>query len=90
MHNRKLDTLALGKCKTGLSSLSNGEHIHHPSGELVACSIHNMYGIEAAFMLLTVLNDTNATSVMSTSHHDKLDEFHNLGSFNVDLQCHSP
>jgi hypothetical protein len=52
-----------------------------------------MYDIKAAFMLLTVLDDTNATSVTSTtSHHDnvKLDEFHNLGSFNVDLQCHLP
>jgi hypothetical protein len=55
-------------------------------------SIYDMDNIKAALMLLTVLDDTNAPSVSPTSHHDnvtdvKLDELHNLASFNVDLHC---
>ena len=56
----------------------------------MAKGILNMDGLEAALMLLPVLDHTNTPSVPSTSHHDnvaniKLDEVNNLVGLKVDL-----
>ena len=92
LDDAELDALALGQAHPRLVALANGEHIAQTGGELVAQGILNVDGLEAAFMLLPVLDHTNTACVPSSSHHDnianiKLDEVDNLVGLQIDLDC---
>jgi hypothetical protein len=92
LNNRKLNTLAARKSNPGLGALSNGEHIPHTGSKLGSCGVCHMDDVKASLMLLTMLDDTDTPSVTTTSDHDnvanvELDEFNNLPSLDINLDC---
>ena len=64
-----LDALALGEGDPGLGALADGEDITEASSELVARGILDVDRLEAALVLLPVLDQPHPARVPPSRHH---------------------
>lgn len=90
LHDAQLDALAARERHPRLRALPDRVHVAHARRELVAHRVCHVDDVEAAFVLLSVLDHSDPPSVSPARHHHdvadvELDELHHLPCLQVDL-----
>jgi len=72
LSNRLLDTTISWKGDPRFVALANQEHVRQASGERLVGSVLDVDNVERTWMSFTRGDDTDATQVVTTSHHDQV------------------